>query len=172
MPLRYVVKRTKRFFVYRVLSLDDTPHRIALGLAIGIFVTFTPTIGLQMLLTVLLATLFRANKAVGVPFVWISNPLTIVPVYGPSFLLGSWMLGGRYSWQQFNAVFTKAFQLEGGWIDKTQAWWEAAWPIFPPLWLGSILISLVLGVVAYIVTYRAVLAFRRYRNLHKPALRR
>ena len=84
MPLRFLANKIKRFFIYRVLGLNDTPHRIALGLAIGIFVTWTPTIGFQMVLTVVLSTLFRANKFVGVPFVWISNPLTVVAIYGPT----------------------------------------------------------------------------------------
>ena len=84
MPYRYVWQRLKDFIVHKVLRLDDTPHRIALGVAIGFFVTWTPTIGIQMILVVALATLLKANKLVGVPFVWISNPFTIVPIYGPN----------------------------------------------------------------------------------------
>ena len=79
--LRYGWRRAQRFVKYRILHVDDTPHRIALGVAIGMFVAWTPTIGFQMGLTVLLCALFRANKLVGVPLVWISNPLTIIPVY-------------------------------------------------------------------------------------------
>ena len=90
---KYLLGRIERFLIYRVMSLDDTPHRLALGVAIGIFVTWTPTIGLQMVITFLLSALFRANKFVGVPFVWISNPLTIVPIYGPNYLVGCWLLG-------------------------------------------------------------------------------
>jgi len=51
----FVGKRLKRFLVHNVLHVDDTPHRIALGVAIAIFVTWTPTIGFQMLLTIALA---------------------------------------------------------------------------------------------------------------------
>ena len=36
MPIRFVINRIKRFFIYRVFSLNDTPHRIALGVAAGI----------------------------------------------------------------------------------------------------------------------------------------
>ena len=97
MPVRFILNRTKRFFIFRVLHVDDTPHRIALGVAVGIFVTWTPTIGAQMLLTVLLSWLLRANMLVGVPFVWISNPLTVVPIYGPSYVLGRWIVGGEYN---------------------------------------------------------------------------
>ena len=33
MPHRFVWKRLKNFFIHRVLHVDDTPHRIALGVA-------------------------------------------------------------------------------------------------------------------------------------------
>ena len=74
MPDKFVWKRMASFFVHRVLHVPDTPHRIALGVAIGIFVAWTPTIRFQMVLTVVLAWLLGANKSVGVPFVWISCP--------------------------------------------------------------------------------------------------
>ena len=62
MPHRYIIRRLRRFFIYRVLHVDDTPHRIALGIAVGIFITWTPTIGMQMILTVLISALVGANK--------------------------------------------------------------------------------------------------------------
>ena len=95
MPHRFFYGRLKRWFIYRVLHVDDTPHRIALGVAVGIFVCWLPCMPVQMILTVALSTLVGANKFVGVPFVWISNPLTIFPVYWPSWMLGKWILRER-----------------------------------------------------------------------------
>ena len=46
------------------------------AVAVAMFITFTPTVGLQMILSVFFAWLLRANKAVGIPIVWISNPAT------------------------------------------------------------------------------------------------
>ncbi len=164
MPIRFLARRVKRFFIYRVLSLDDTPHRIALGVAVGIFVTWTPTIGLQMILTVAISALLKANKFVGVPFVWISNPLTVVPLYGPNYWLGSRLMGGEYSFSQFIRAAGDAFELQGGWFGaaRVQAWWRAMWPVFPPLWLGSTIIGLVLGVITYFAVLYGVIAFRKH----------
>ena len=53
------------------------PHRLALGL----FLAWTPAIGLQMLA-------LRANVVVGIPMVWISNPVTMGPIYLWNYLLG------------------------------------------------------------------------------------
>lgn len=176
MPHRYIIKRLKRFFIYRVLHVDDTAHRIALGLAIGIFITWTPTLGFQMLLTVLLAALVRANKLVGVPFVWISNPLTAVPLYGFNFLVGAWVLPGSYRFSEFTHAMGEAIKFNGGWLDKLFAWWSATWKIFAPLWVGSILVGLMLGVATYFVTRWGVRVYRdrfhrwQRRHAHRKAV--
>ncbi len=165
MPIQYLAKRVKKFFVYRVLSLDDTPHRIALGVAIGIFVTWTPTIGLQMALTIALSLLLRANKFVGVPFVWLSNPFTLVPVYGPNYMVGSWILGGNYTWSTFTNAIAEATACEGGWWATTCAWLNATMSIFAPLWLGSIIVGLALALISYPAIYWGVVAYRRHKRL-------
>ncbi len=170
MPHRYVGRKLKRFFIYRVLHVDDTPHRIALGLAIGIFITWTPTMGLQMILTVMLASLMRANKFVGVPFVWISNPVTAVPLYGFNYLVGTWVLpGGNYSVSEFTESLSKAVFIGGGWMDKIGAWWQATYDFFLPLWVGSIVVALILAVPTYVVTRWAVVKYRKiWHGRHPP----
>ena len=106
---KFIAAKIERFLVYRVLSINDSPHRIALSVAIGIFITWTPTIGLQMMLTIALCFLLRANKLVGVPFVWISNPLTIVPIYAPNYFVGCWILGHAPTERWKNLIATDTF---------------------------------------------------------------
>lgn len=165
MPHRYIARRLKNWFIYRVLHVDDTPHRIALGVAIGIFITWTPSIPFQMILVVALSTLFGANKFVGVPFVWISNPLTLVPVYGPNYLVGCWLLGSKG--EGFSALID-ATKLSGNIIEVTKAFWGAIWQIFWELWLGSLVVAAILGIVTYVVMRRVIVAYRRYRHRHDP----
>jgi len=161
------LNRLKRFFIYRVLHVDDTPHRIALGLAIGIFVTWTPTIGLQMALTVALALLLRANKAVGVPFVWISNPFTLLPIYWPSYWLGCRLLGGDHDSRLF-FDFLAAAATHGSILERLGAFWKGVSLIFWPLWLGSVIVALVLGVLVYFATLLAVVKYREHWHRKHP----
>ena len=168
MPHRFLWHKLRRFIVYRVLSLNDTPHRIALGVAVGMFVAWTPTIPLQMVLTLALATLVGANKFVGLPFVWVSNPLTLIPVYGPSYMVGCWLTPGQYSWKTFAKAMNTAFTSFGdGWIAMLQAWWSATLSIFVPLWVGTLIVAPFVGLVSYGVTYWGVVRFRRiYHHFH------
>lgn len=170
MPVRYVINRVKRFFIYRVLHVDDTPHRIALGVAVGVFIAWTPTIGLQMILTVLLATLVRANNRVGVPFAWISNPFTMIPIYGRcNYRIGMLILGDRYPPPDFSKVLSGhgSWWLEV-WANRVRAFWEAIWQALPAVWLGSVVLGLMLGIMSYGAVYYAVVAYRRHRILRGP----
>ena len=169
-----MIRKTRKFLVYRLLHINDTPHRIALGAAIGVFVGWTPTIGFHMALTVLLAYLLRANKLVGLAFAWLSNPLTLIPVYGPSFILGNWLLGREFHWSDFIQIISKPANTS--WIEHIHAWWTTTWSILTQLWLGSVIVGLILGSVAYSTTYfavvklRSALAHRRSVRLARRAL--
>lgn len=175
MPLKMLSRRLRAFFVYRVLHVDDTPHRIAFGVAIGIFVTWTPTLGFQMIIALALAWLLGANKLVGLPFVWISNPVTVGPIFYPNFALGRWLLGEHYERPRFGRIL-----LESGdswletWVVRVQAWWEETYNVLAPLWLGSIIVATVLGIATYIAIRYAVLAYRKaleLRREHRRQLR-
>ncbi len=137
-------------------GLDDPaqPHRVALGAALGIFVAFTPTIGFQMIIVVALASLFGANKLVGVPLVWISNPLTIPPIFYAGYTLGRVILG----WQRLSRRWwSELAEPPEGWWATTVFYWNRAAAIAAPLWLGLVLI----GGCAAVLTYYALFYFLR-----------
>src|ERR1043165_6490547 len=62
------------------LLLQDTPHRIALGCACGIFFSPLPTLG-QTFIGMILAKLAGGNVIASLPWSWISNPFTTVPSF-------------------------------------------------------------------------------------------
>ena len=153
---RFVWKRFVSFFIHRVVHVRDTPRRIALGVAIGVFVAWTPTIGFQMVLTVALAWLLGANKFVGVPFVWISSPLTFVLIYLPNYYVGRWILCSDVPPPDFSRVAN----VTGGWLEWGTTWWSVTWHAILPLWVGSLLVALALAVPSYFATYYAVILYR------------
>ena len=62
------------------------------GFALGLFIAFTPTISVQMLLSAILAIWLRVNLPIALVACWITNPLTAVPIYGAAFKLGRWLV--------------------------------------------------------------------------------
>ncbi|MBK5936853.1 MAG: DUF2062 domain-containing protein [Halorhodospira halophila] len=113
------------------------------GVAIGVFVAFLP-IPLQMLLAAVIAILVRVNLILAVILVWVSNPLTMGPMIYASYRTGAWLLGAEF--EQFD-------------YDNTVQWFlgnlNQAWQ---PVLTGS----LVLGALAGVITYIAVLLIWRY----------
>jgi len=58
-----------------------TPHRVALGLSIGVFFAFAMLIiPIQMLCAAVVCLYSRANLPVAIGACWISNPFTIPPL--------------------------------------------------------------------------------------------
>jgi uncharacterized protein len=162
-------RRTRRFVVRQVLHADDPPHRIALGTAIGVFVTFTPTIGFQMVLVLFLAWLLGANKAVGLPVVWLSNPATLVPIYWPCYQLGQWVLQTPpISAAWWNAITHPP----AGWAERVAFYWTRFTEVFWPLWVGGVAIGFLTAYVTYYSVYFTLCSYRmrRWGQLTPPRL--
>lgn len=163
--------RTARKFIYQhLLHADDSPHRIALGVALGLFIGFTPTMGAQMVIAIALAALMRANKAACVPMVWVTNPFTFVPVYGFCWWLGSLMLGGNAATRA--DVLERLNQGGEGFFAGffTSEYWGRMLRLMAELgaelWLGCLAVGLLAGVIGYFATRWGVTAYRIRRHEH------
>lgn len=75
------------------MRIDATPHQVALGAAVGVWLGVFPTFGLAGPVAFLLAWLFRFNKAAALAGAAFTNPLTSPVVWGISAILGAWITG-------------------------------------------------------------------------------
>lgn len=154
--------RIKRFVVHNMLHADDPPHRLALGFAIGMFITLTPTMGFQMALVVFFAWLLRANKVVGVPLVWITNPATMVPIYYPMYVVGRVILQEESIGWEWWLELTHEPPTEGWW-ETALFYWHKTLEIAAPLWVGCVVCGGLVAVASYFFVYYAVSAYRMRR---------
>ena len=86
---------TPRQAVARLTALlphDESPWRVALALAVGVFISFTPFWGFQTLLALLVASLARLNRAVTVAGTWLNLPWFAPFVYAGALKLGAVLL--------------------------------------------------------------------------------
>ncbi|RMG35818.1 MAG: DUF2062 domain-containing protein [Planctomycetota bacterium] len=148
-----------RFILRTILMLDDTPHSIALGTAIGTFVGLTPTVGLQMVIVLILDRALRCfvrfNRIAALLAVYISNPLTVVPIYYLDYRVGTLIFEGGLRYADFRRILH--FR---GW----HGWWRALWTLLvdigAPLIVGSLIVGAVGAAVAYPSTRWAVQRMR------------
>jgi len=81
-----------RRIIKRYLPLHLNRRSVSGAFAVGLFFAFWP-VPLQMLLAAIGAILVRVNLPISVTLVWITNPITIPPIFYFSYLVGTWMLG-------------------------------------------------------------------------------
>ena len=91
--INYPGFRRIRLTYLRLLRLRGKPKTIATGLAVGIFSGCFPFFGLQTLLAIAFAIVFRGSKVAAVAATWISNPVTYVPIFIFNYKVGKFLLG-------------------------------------------------------------------------------
>ena len=163
-----------RLFVYRhVLHADDSPHRIALGAALAMLVAFSPTVGFQTVIAIALATMLRANKAVCIPIVWITNPVTLVPIYGACWELGRMLINAP---QTAGTDVAAAMRELAGHADQgilsrlfEADFWSRLLHIMldfgVELWAGCLAVGMVAAVLTYFTSRWAVTEYRQRRRV-------
>jgi uncharacterized protein (DUF2062 family) len=114
--------------------LHRTP--VSKAFAIGLFWMSIP-IPSQMVAASITAIFFRANLPLSIVLVWISNPLTMPPIFYFNYLVGTWVLGEK-------TVDSLGFEMSWEWLLNTLG------DLWQPLFLGSAVVGLVLGLIGYI----------------------
>jgi uncharacterized protein (DUF2062 family) len=130
----------------RFIKIRGTPRQIALGLALGLFLGFSPTMGFQIIPAVFLAALLKWNKIAAAIGVQITNPLTAPIIYSFTYSIGAKLIG-----LQKTVVWKDAFDL-----SKIAELFEVAPAILTALTIGGIIVGLPVAIAGYVLGYSAV----------------
>ena len=112
-------------------------HSVSKAFLIGLFWMSIP-IPSQMVAAAVFAIIFRANLPISVALVWITNPITIPPIFYFNYLVGSYILG-------YESTETFHFELTLNWITTTLG------DLWMPLFLGSFVMGILLGGIGYMI---------------------
>jgi uncharacterized protein (DUF2062 family) len=142
-PNAAVVKQQPALRFLRPL-LDDpnlfhfNRHSISLAMLVGVFLAFIP-VPFQMVFATILALWIRCNLPLSIGLVWISNPLTIAPIFFATYQLGLWILDIPIVHIDNHDITFALLQNEIGKVWK-------------PLFVGSLVAATVLSTVSYLMT--------------------
>ena len=110
-------------------------HSISKAVAIGLFCTWLP-FPFQSVFAAFAALYFRANIAISVALVFITNPITIPPLFYFAYKLGNLVLGRE--------SMTLSIDLSLNWLTESLA------HIWQPLFLGSFLLGMFCSMLGYL----------------------
>jgi uncharacterized protein (DUF2062 family) len=144
----------------RLLALDDPPERTALAFSIGVFIAFSPFLGLHTIMATLFAFLFRFNKIAIYSGTFINNPfLTLVPIIVASYAIGALVLGRPMRIPPEGIALLKDPHLLTA--DYYRKLFIESWGIVWPFSIGGMVLSVVCSLIAYPVTSSLLRAHRR-----------
>ena len=96
--LIWPVKGWERNFTYywkRIVRIPDSPHSIAMGFSIGVFVAFTPFLGFHTILSIFIAWVLGANIISSLIGTFLGNPITYPLMWTFSYALGSFFFNAQ-----------------------------------------------------------------------------
>ena len=134
-----LIKRIRKFISW-LWNQEGSPSQRALGFGVGIFCGCFPFFGLQTLMGIFLAKIFKGNSILAALGTWISNPFTYVPLYYFNYRVGS-----------------SLFDIEKDIVDfqniTTSELWSQGWRLSVRLFMGSFCVGLVTGIIGGLCLY-------------------
>jgi len=92
-------------------------YSVSMAFLVGVFTAFLPIPG-QVIVAATAAYLVRCNLPISVALVFITNPLTIPPIFFSTYQLGTWLLdaplmdlsSAAFTWEWINAELGKLWK--------------------------------------------------------------
>lgn len=131
-------------------------HSVSKAFAIGLFCTWIP-LPLQTIIAALLAIYYRAHLPLSVVLVFLTNPVTIPPMFYFAYKMGSVMLGTKME--------SVPMDLSWHWFSTTLG------QIWQPLVFGCLILGIVSSAVGYFTINTIWRKNIRYRWKHRVKLR-
>lgn len=143
--------RATKYIWQRTIRLNGSPHSIALGLAIGAFVSANPLLGTHILWGALIIYFIGGNFIAAVAGTWVGNPISFPFIWLATFNTGHFLLGTSGS---AGAVPRLSFATLS----------EAPLGTLVPMMVGWVPVGLVLGVAIYYPSLWTVQAYQKQRT--------
>lgn len=167
--------RALEYLAHRIKRLPDSPHRIALGLAAGAFVTFSPYFGFHFFLAAMVAYIIRGNILASLIGTFVGNPITFPFIAAISYPIGLRIMGAereRGVLRKVQDALTHGVQTI--WANTKALFgyepspWEGLVETFNsvllPYTIGGIIPGLITGIAVYFVSKPLVEAYQNRRK--------
>ncbi len=138
-----------RQLVHVLFQMEDTPHRTALAFGVGVFIAFSPLLGIHWVLALGAAFAFRLNRVAVFLGTYVNNPWTLAPLYLAGTALGCAILGispeglSTIAWNRHGWDF---------YVNLVQHLRPFLWPYV----VGNTVLGVVSGALTYAIVRRVL----------------
>jgi len=95
------ITRLSKYFYLKFIRLQGEPNSLALGTAIGVLVGISPTMPLHTIIILGATMATRSSAIAGIISSWIiCNPLTFLPIYYLSMVVGNCVTPYELNWKR------------------------------------------------------------------------
>ncbi len=141
MPDHHTIREHKHLQIFGKLLHDGNlwhfnRRSVSGAFAVGIFCAFIP-LPLQMVIAAAIAIMIRVNLPISVSLVWLTNPITMPPIFYSAYKVGAFVMG--------QAALTSDYKLTAEWFS------EQLHLIWQPFLLGCLICGIISAFIAYIV---------------------
>ena len=150
-------KRSLRRYLRALLVLDEPPERTAGTYALGVFLGFSPLVGLHTLIALVIIFFFRVNRLAILLGVYTNTPWTYPATLTVGTALGVWML----------RIKTAVPALPEGalWTGRARELLVGNfWELLAPFVAGNFVLAAAAALVAYVVSKSLLTRYRARRR--------
>lgn len=152
-----------RELLKKLLHIEDTPERTALAFSIGVFLGFSPFLGLHTLAGLVTAFLFKLNRVAVLLGVWSNTPWWIIPYYAVATWLGTQVIKFRIDYGTLKDMFR--WGRNQGFLGF-HFWSHIAsqWGLLLSFLVGSLILAALLALVAYPLSLNWIKFYRSQKS--------
>ena len=159
-------RRSTQYIFNRISRLRGTPHTIAIGCAVGAFVSCTPYLGFHFIIAGLLAWILGGSIIASALGTFFGNPITFPLIWLSTFKSGCWLLGIKENFEatSLKLGFKKLWEGIGSFsLDIFIGAMETLWPFLKPMTVGAVPLGLIVGIGCYYFARKMVEAYQMRR---------
>jgi uncharacterized protein (DUF2062 family) len=149
------VCRSRWSTVLERIARADTPHRTAAAFACGVFLSFSPLLGLQIVIAVGIAVLLRLSRVALLAGLCMNLPRIMVPWYTLTTVTAAAVMGIPIG-PEVGSALARLLELS---VFSSVFWTHAIEIITPFFWsflIGSTIGATFVGIGAYLTVVRVV----------------
>jgi uncharacterized protein (DUF2062 family) len=152
--------RLRRWFE-QLLHTHDTPTRTAAAFALGVFLGFSPLLGLHTVLGLALAFVLGLNRVAVILGVYSNLPWLVPAYYTLTTLAGAAVLGVKVQPRALEEAMRAVSAAPWSWGELSELARRMA-PLLGAYVLGSTVGAVLLAAIAYRVSLAVIVAHRRH----------